>query len=114
MLSYSLYVVDLFILISFPSSQFLKDQPWSAQDERQIRGRAHRQPQKKEVYCYHLLARDTADVILSAMARGKRTMMETFLSKESGQGLRHSTLSPYLLLTSFYRNVEAVIGKIKR
>ncbi|KAF8808358.1 hypothetical protein BYT27DRAFT_7097080 [Phlegmacium glaucopus] len=61
------------------------DQPWSAQDERQIRGRAHRQPQKKEVLLIHLLANDTADVVLSGMARGKRDMLEAFLSKESNQ-----------------------------
>ncbi|KAJ3494060.1 hypothetical protein NLJ89_g10889 [Agrocybe chaxingu] len=63
------------------------DQPWSAQDERQIRGRAHRQPQKKEVTCYHLLANNTADVILSGLARGKGDMMEAFLKKETGQEL---------------------------
>ncbi|KAJ3497670.1 hypothetical protein NLJ89_g10318 [Agrocybe chaxingu] len=63
------------------------DQPWSAQDERQIRGRAHRQPQTKEVTCYHLLGNNTADVILSGLARGKRDMMEAFLKKETGQEL---------------------------
>lgn len=64
-----------------------QDQPWSAQDERQIRGRAHRQPQTREVRCYHLLANDTADIILSGLARGKRDMMEAFLKKETGQGM---------------------------
>ncbi|PPQ82663.1 hypothetical protein CVT26_001000 [Gymnopilus dilepis] len=63
------------------------DQPWSAQDERQIRGRVHRQPQKLKVYSYHILAKDTADIILSEQARGKRDMMEAFLSKEKGQEL---------------------------
>jgi hypothetical protein len=63
-----------------------QDQPWSAQDERQIRGRAHRQPQRKEVLLYHLLANDTADVVLSGMARSKHDMLEAFLSKESNQG----------------------------
>jgi SNF2 family DNA or RNA helicase len=64
----------------------MQDQPWSAQDERQIRGRAHRQPQQKEVLVYHLLANDTADIVLSGMARGKHDMLEAFLSKQSNQG----------------------------
>lgn len=63
-----------------------KDQPWSAQDERQIRGRAHRQPQKKEVICYHLLAEGTADMLLSGMAHGKHDMLEAFLSEGAGRG----------------------------
>ena len=92
--------------------QVFKDQPWSAQDERQIRGRAHRQPQKKEVFCYHLLARDTADVILSAMARGKRTMLETFLGKKSGQGSYPLVSGHCLLLILRNRYVEVVIGKV--
>ncbi|KAF8057085.1 P-loop containing nucleoside triphosphate hydrolase protein, partial [Lyophyllum atratum] len=55
------------------------DQPWSAQDERQIRGRSYRHPQKKVVKCYHILADQTADVILNALARGKHDMLEAFL-----------------------------------
>jgi len=62
----------------------MQDQPWSAQDERQIRGRVHRQPQKKPVTVYHLLANETADIILSAMARGKHDMLEAFLSNGTG------------------------------
>lgn len=53
---------------------------------RQIIGRVHRQPQKRTVLVYHILARDTADIILSAQASSKRDMMEAFLSKERGQG----------------------------
>jgi SNF2 family DNA or RNA helicase len=68
------------------SDNGIQDQPWSAQDERQIRGRAHRQPQKKEVLVIHLLANNTADIVLSGMARGKHDMMEAFLSKQSNQG----------------------------
>lgn len=64
----------------------MQDQPWSAQDERQIRGRAHRQPQKKEVLIIHLLANNTADIVLSGLARGKHDMLEAFLSKESNNG----------------------------
>lgn len=51
-----------------------------------MRGRVHRQPQRHEVLCIHLLAKDTADVIVSGMARGKRDMMEAYLSKPAGQG----------------------------
>ncbi|TFK60185.1 hypothetical protein BDN72DRAFT_779739 [Pluteus cervinus] len=61
------------------------DQPWSAQDETQIRGRLHRQPQKLEVKCYHLLALDTADVLLAGLAEGKKGMMEAFLRKDRGK-----------------------------
>lgn len=68
------------------SKKDMQDQPWSAQDERQIRGRAHRQPQKKEVLVIHLLANNTADIVLSGMARGKHDMLEAFLSKQSNQG----------------------------
>jgi SNF2 family DNA or RNA helicase len=68
------------------SKNGMQDQPWSAQDERQIRGRAHRQPQTKEVLIYHLLANDTADIVLSEMARGKHDMLEAFLSKQSNKG----------------------------
>jgi SNF2 family DNA or RNA helicase len=65
----------------------LQDQHWSAQDERQTRGRIHRPPQQKVVTCYHLLANNTADIILSGFARGKRDMMEAFLSKPAGKGM---------------------------
>ena len=64
----------------------MQDQPWSAQDERQIRGRAHHQPQNKEVLIIHLLANNTADIVLSGLARGKHDMLEAFLSKESNNG----------------------------
>lgn len=63
-----------------------QDQPWSAQDERQIRGRVHRIPQNQVVKCYHVLGMGTADMILSDQARGKRDMMEAFLSEKRGQG----------------------------
>jgi len=62
-----------------------QDQPWSAQDERQIRGRVHRQPQPHTVYSYHILAKDTADMILCSQARAKKDMMEAFLSEKTGQ-----------------------------
>lgn len=65
----------------------LQDQPWSAQDERQIRGRAHRQPQKKDVKVIHLLASDSADLLMHSLARGKRDMFDAFVNKELGKGL---------------------------
>jgi SNF2 family DNA or RNA helicase len=71
----------------------LQDQPWSAQDERQIRGRAHRQPQTKVVKCFHILADGTADIVLSYMAGGKKTMMETFLEKDAGKGTRECSIT---------------------
>jgi SNF2 family DNA or RNA helicase len=64
-----------------------QDQPWSAQDERQIRGRAHRQPQKKIVKVFHLLAGDSSDILMNAMARGKRDMFDAFVNKELGRGM---------------------------
>lgn len=36
--------------------------------------------------CYHLLADETSDVVLSALARGKKDMLESFLGKPQGQG----------------------------
>lgn len=79
----------------------MQDQPWSAQDERQIRGRAHRQPQKKEVTVIHLLANNTADIVLSGMARGKHDMLEAFLSKSSNQGKLIERYSQVVLLILF-------------
>lgn len=64
-----------------------KDQPWSAQDERQIRGRAHRQPQKQIVKAIHLLAGDSSDLLMNDMAKGKKDMFEAFVNKELGQGM---------------------------
>ncbi|KAF9443968.1 hypothetical protein P691DRAFT_808051 [Macrolepiota fuliginosa MF-IS2] len=64
------------------------DQPWSAQDERQIRGRAHRQPQEKTVKVIHLLASDSADLLMKDVARGKSDMFNAFVNKELGEELR--------------------------
>jgi len=36
--------------------------------------------------CYHILADETADLLLAGLARGKQDMMEAFLKKERGQG----------------------------
>jgi SNF2 family DNA or RNA helicase len=61
-------------------------QPWSAQDERQIRGRAHRQPQKKTVKAIHLLASDSSDLLMNDMALRKQDMFDAFVNKELGAG----------------------------
>ncbi|KAJ3564157.1 hypothetical protein NP233_g8477 [Leucocoprinus birnbaumii] len=58
------------------------DQPWSAQDEQQIRGRAHRQPQNKVVKVIYLLAKDSADLLLHGVARGKRDMFNAFMNSK--------------------------------
>ncbi|TFK17541.1 hypothetical protein FA15DRAFT_734316 [Coprinopsis marcescibilis] len=62
------------------------DQPWSAQDEAQIRGRPHRQGQTLDVWAYHLLATDTADPILAALAAGKKDMLDTFVKSKASRG----------------------------
>ncbi|PPR00042.1 hypothetical protein CVT26_008918 [Gymnopilus dilepis] len=65
----------------------LLDQHWSSQDEIQTIGRAHRQGQKRTVRVYHLLADETADIVLASLASGKRDMMEGFLNQARGQEL---------------------------
>ena len=67
-------------------NKFMQDQPWSAQDERQIIGRAHRQPQKKTVKVIYLLANDSADLLMNDVARGKRNMLDAFVNKELAEG----------------------------
>ncbi|KAJ8690094.1 hypothetical protein PTI98_012931 [Pleurotus ostreatus] len=55
------------------------DQPWSALEQHQIENRCYRQPQKKDVLCFMLLIRGTADIILASHALGKRDLSESFL-----------------------------------
>ncbi|THU75620.1 hypothetical protein K435DRAFT_706785, partial [Dendrothele bispora CBS 962.96] len=62
------------------------DQPWSGQEERQIIGRAHRQPQRRTVKVIHILANDSTDILMSSMAKGKSAMFEAFIQKQDGQG----------------------------
>ncbi|KAJ3566666.1 hypothetical protein NP233_g6855 [Leucocoprinus birnbaumii] len=64
------------------------DQPWSSQDEQQIIGRAHRQPQKKIVKVFYLLANDSADLLMNTMARNKRDMFDAFVNKELREELQ--------------------------
>jgi hypothetical protein len=70
----------------FPPHPNQQDQCWSAQDERQIRGRCHRQPQEKIVYAIHLLANNSTDLLLSGIALNKKDMYEAFVNKELGKG----------------------------
>ena len=65
-----------------------QDQTWSAQEEHQIRGRLYRQGQKHDVVCYHLIAQNTADMVLSSLAQGKKQMMEAFLSTDKAKRKR--------------------------
>ncbi|KAJ8074350.1 hypothetical protein PM082_012663 [Marasmius tenuissimus] len=64
-----------------------QDQIWSAQDWRQIVGRAHRQPQKDEVKFVNIITEDTADVIINEMARQKQDMFDVFVDKGPGRAL---------------------------
>ncbi|KAF5309269.1 hypothetical protein D9611_015099 [Ephemerocybe angulata] len=63
------------------------DQPWSAQDEGQIRGRIHRQGQTLPCTSYQLLALDTADPILAQISESKSHMLKAFFSRETSQKL---------------------------
>jgi TATA-binding protein-associated factor len=67
-------------------SSSVQDQPWSAQDERQVRGRAHRQPQKKVVRVIHLLAINSADTVMYSVARGKENMFDAFVNRDLADG----------------------------
>ncbi|KAF5366181.1 hypothetical protein D9758_005658 [Tetrapyrgos nigripes] len=63
------------------------DQPWSRQNERQICGRAHRQPQRKVVQTIHILANDSSDVLMNSMAARKEEMFDAFVKKDLGHEL---------------------------
>lgn len=84
-----------------------QDQPWSAQDERQIRGRAHRQPQTKNVKVIHLLASDSADLLMNDVARAKRDMFDAFVNKELGQGLCRFKLFGYQKIDIGFRTAAS-------
>ncbi|KAF9441652.1 hypothetical protein P691DRAFT_683240 [Macrolepiota fuliginosa MF-IS2] len=85
------------------------DQPWSAQDERQIRGRAHRQPQKKVVKVIYLLASDSADLLMNHVARGKRNMFDAFVNKDLGEGSIYSS-AVFLSDDISYRVADVAAG----
>lgn len=65
--------------------RFLQDQPWSALEQHQIENRCHRQPQDRPVFCYFLLIKGTADIVLARCAAGKKDLSSSFLpSVETG------------------------------
>jgi len=63
-----------------------QDQCWSAQDQRQVIGRAWRTPQSHIVQVVHILALETTDVIVGSMAMGKKDMLEAFTRNGSSKG----------------------------
>ena len=65
----------------------------------QIRGRVYRQGQIRVVHCYHLLADETSDVILAALAGEKKIMLNTFLQQPQGQGMHIYLMSQLPELT---------------
>lgn len=96
-LNLSIADVVVFFVSSLPLSTsplpvltLFQTQPWSAQDERQIRGRAHRQPQRNTVKAIHLLAGNTTDLLMNDMAIRKQDVFEAFVKKELGGGKQHS------------------------
>ncbi|KAJ3551690.1 hypothetical protein NP233_g13031 [Leucocoprinus birnbaumii] len=81
----------------------LFDQPWSSQDECQIIGRAHRQPQQKEVKAIYLHAKDSADVLIWEMARGKSAMFDAFVDKEKAAATVHFYKVKSLMMGNWLR-----------
>ena len=63
-----------------------QNQVWSYQDAVQIFARAYYQPQKKRVRAIHLLAVESSDLLLNAIALRKKDMFSGFVNKELGQG----------------------------
>lgn len=54
---------------------------WSAQEEAQLIGRVHRQPQLKQVIVYKLVGMRTPDAIIDHISATKQMMHEAFLMK---------------------------------
>ncbi|KAG8701566.1 hypothetical protein FRC08_004020 [Ceratobasidium sp. 394] len=59
------------------------DQPWSYSELLQILGRAWRKGQLRIVHFYRLIARDTADEIMSGYANGKSLMQDHLIYAEN-------------------------------
>ncbi|KAJ3803777.1 P-loop containing nucleoside triphosphate hydrolase protein [Lentinula aff. lateritia] len=74
------------------------DQPWSAQDEHQIHGRAHRQPQSKVIIVIHLLANDSSDIITYNISRGKEHLFDAFTNRQLGQDLTDSLCGKSIII----------------
>ncbi|KAF9447919.1 hypothetical protein P691DRAFT_670489 [Macrolepiota fuliginosa MF-IS2] len=90
------------------------DQPWSAQDERQIIGRAHRQPQEKTVKVIYLLANGSSDPLMNTVARGKGDAFKAFVNKDFAEGSCFSFLDNSAQgLTAFLVDFESILqGRI--
>ncbi|KAH6908973.1 hypothetical protein BKA70DRAFT_1479770 [Coprinopsis sp. MPI-PUGE-AT-0042] len=90
------------------------DQPWSAQDIRQIIGRCYRQRQTRTVYVYHLTANDTADVPLAAIARGKKAMLDAFVTRDSTKGkfftAERVSQAFLIIFSALSRALQGIVG----
>ncbi|RXW12447.1 hypothetical protein EST38_g13407 [Candolleomyces aberdarensis] len=89
------------------------DQPWSAQDERQIIGRVWRQLQRRVVTAIHLLASDTADITLSSLAQGKKSMLDAFLTTDTSKAL-FNTMTGDVLRDDDEEDEEEVVPKKRK
>ncbi|KAH8114058.1 P-loop containing nucleoside triphosphate hydrolase protein [Phellopilus nigrolimitatus] len=58
------------------------DTVWSGQQEEQIIGRLHRQPNRQQVHVYIPRASGTSDVILSRMSRNKEDLLGAFMNTD--------------------------------
>jgi SNF2 family DNA or RNA helicase len=67
---------------------------------RQINGRIHRQPQDKTVHVIHLLADDTSDVVMFSMAKGKKVMLEAFVTRNPQAESKHNIELPFCRVPS--------------
>ena len=59
---------------------------WSAQEDRQLQGRLHRQGQLKQVLVYRLIAYGTPDVYLNNISFTKERMMDAFTTASDTMG----------------------------
>ncbi|KAG8702956.1 hypothetical protein FRC08_003148 [Ceratobasidium sp. 394] len=69
--------------ITSASIVIVVDQPWSYSELQQILGRAWRKGQKRIVHFYRLIARDTADEMMSGYANGKSLMQDHLLQNDN-------------------------------
>lgn len=75
-----------------------QDQPWSAQDMRQIVGRVWRQPQKKTVKLIRLLAINTTDIMMSGSAGVKAELLDEFFKTPELKGAAFGPLGSAAVL----------------
>ncbi|KAG8736462.1 hypothetical protein FRC10_009304 [Ceratobasidium sp. 414] len=69
--------------ITAASILIVVDQPWSYSELQQILGRAWWKGQKRIVHFYRLIARDTADEMMSGYANGKSLMQDHLVRHEN-------------------------------